>query len=272
MPAPPPSRFDLDTAVTRRSATTWSADLDGGWSVLGGLNGGYLLATLGRALGEAFPGKPHALATSVHYVSAATEGPATIEVVPLRDGGRVASAQVLLRQGDDVRVAGTASLGDLALDADDVRTTAVPFDLPPREQCVPNTAAPAELREVAPLMQRFEMLFHPEHVGWAVGQPNHSGELSAWFRLEGERDPDPLSLLLVVDALPPVTFTYGTLGWAPTLELTAHLRAIPAPGWLRVRHATRNVAGGMFEEDCEVWDAAGRLVAQGRQLARLPRG
>ena len=36
-------------------------------------------------------------------------------------------------------------------------------------------------------------------------------------------------------------------------------------------HETRNVAGGMFEEDCEVWDAPGRPVAQSRQLARLPR-
>ena len=93
----------------------------------------------------------------------------------------------------------------------------------------------------------------------------------AWFRLEDGREPDPISLLLVVDALPPVTFTHGNLGWAPTLELTAHVRAKPAAGWLKVRHATRNMAGGMFEEDCEVWDSAGRLVAQSRQLARLPR-
>lgn len=50
-----------------------------------------------------------------------------------------------------------------------------------------------------------------------------------------------------------------------------HLRALPAPGWLRVSHATRNLAGGHFEEDCEIWDSAGRLVAQSRQLARAPR-
>ena len=67
--------------------------------------------------------------------------------------------------------------------------------------------------------------------------------------------------------LPPVTFDLGMPGWAPTLELTAHVRAHPAPGWLKVRHATRNMAGGMFEEDCEIWDSAGRLVAQSRQLA-----
>ena len=50
-----------------------------------------------------------------------------------------------------------------------------------------------------------------------------------------------------------------------------HIRAIPAPGWLKVSHRTKHVLGGMFEEDCEVWDSAGNLVAQSRQLARLPR-
>ena len=71
--------------------------------------------------------------------------------------------------------------------------------------------------------------------------------------------------------VPPVTFDLGRPGWAPTLELTVHVRAVPAPGWLRVSHRTRNVAGGMFEEDCEVWDSADRLVAQSRQLAMQPR-
>ena len=113
--------------------------------------------------------------------------------------------------------------------------------------------------------------FDPAYVGWAMGNPSGNGVLQAWFRLNDEREPDPLSLLLTVDALPPVTMDFGMLGWAPTLELTAHVRARPAPGWLKVRHATRNMAGGMFEEDCEVWDSAGRLVAQSRQLARQPR-
>ena len=85
------------------------------------------------------------------------------------------------------------------------------------------------------------------------------------------REPDPVMLLLAADALPPATFDLGLYGWAPTLELTVHVRASPAPGWLRIRHATRNFAGGLFEEDAEVWDSAGRLVAQSRQLARAPR-
>jgi hypothetical protein len=56
-----------------------------------------------------------------------------------------------------------------------------------------------------------------------------------------------------------------------TVQLTVHLRARPAPGWLACRAVTRYVAGGYHEEDFEVWDSAGTLVAQSRQLAHILR-
>ena len=267
--------FDDQIAVTRRHETThdaeYDAELAGGWSVGGGINGGYLLAVLGNALRHTLPDKPDPIAVSAYYLSASTAGPARVSVDVRRDGGSVATAAADLWQGDDARITALATYGDLSRLGDDVRTTADEPDMPPPDQCVPNTMAPPEVRAIAPLMDRFDMRFHPDHIGWAVGEPSGNGVLSAWFRLVDRREPDPLSLLLVVDALPPVTFDLGMPGWAPTLELTAHVRARPAPGWLKVRHATRNLAGGMFEEDCEVWDSAGRLVAQSRQLARQPR-
>jgi len=48
-----------------------------------------------------------------------------------------------------------------------------------------------------------------------------------------------------------------------------HLRGHPAPGWLACRAAARFVSGGYHEEDFEVWDSAGTLVAQSRQLAMI---
>lgn len=92
--------------------------------------------------------------------------------------------------------------------------------------------------------------------------------MRAWFGLADGREPDPLSLLLTVDALPPTAFEMGLSGWVPTVELTAHIRRRPAPGPLRVAITTRNLAGGFLEEDAEVWDSEDRLVAQSRQLAR----
>jgi acyl-CoA thioesterase len=265
------SEFDRDTGVTAQGPGTYAADLAGGWLVGGGVNGGYLLATIGRALRATLPGKPDPLAVSAYYLSASTPGPASVDVDVRREGGSVATAAAELRQGDEVRISALATYGDLDRLASDVRTTAEEPELPDPDRCVSAAFAPEEVRRIAPLMDRFDMRFHPDHVGWAVGRPSGRGELAAWFRLNDDREPDPISLLLAVDALPPVTFDLGMPGWAPTLELTAHVRAKPAPGWLKLRHATRNMAGGMFEEDCEVWDSAGRLVAQARQLARQPR-
>jgi hypothetical protein len=41
-----------------------------------------------------------------------------------------------------------------------------------------------------------------------------------------------------------------------------------------MRVTTTNVAGGLFEEDCVIWDSTDRVVAQSRQLAgvRMPSG
>ncbi len=263
--------FDTHTAVHPHGDGTYAAELAPGWVVGGGVNGGYLLAVIGTALRASFPSKPDPLAVSAYYLSAARPGAAEVAVDVRRDGGSVATASVELRQDEGTRIAALATYGDLDRLGDDVRTTAEEPFLPPPDECVANAFAPKEILEMAPMMSRFDMRFHPDQVGWAVGQPSGRGEISAWFRLIDGREPDPVTLLMVLDALPPVTFDLGMMGWAPTLELTAHVRAKPAPGWLKVRHATRNMAGGMFEEDCEVWDSTGRLVAQSRQLARQPR-
>ena len=79
-------------------------------------------------------------------------------------------------------------------------------------------------------------------------------------------------LALALDGLPPVVFGLGATGWAPTVELTWHMRAVPCPGPLAVAAPARHVGGGWFDEEAEVWDASGRLVAQSRQIARVGRG
>ncbi len=271
MPIPTATHeFDQHIHAERTGPGQHRADLSAGWTVGGGLNGGYLLAVLGNALRAEVPAKPDPFSISAYYLSAAEPGAATVRTRTVRDGGTTSTVAADLEQ-DQVRVTALATYGDLRLLPDDVRTTAAEPDLPPLDRCVPGSMAPPEVLAGAPLLQRFDLRFDPACLGWAMGAPSGRGMLQAWFRLADGREPDPISLLMVVDALPPVTFDLGMPGWAPTLELTAHVRASPAPGWLKVRHATRNLAGGMFEEDCEVWDSAGRLVAQSRQLARQPR-
>ncbi len=146
--------------------------------------------------------------------------------------------------------------------------------MPGYGDCVGQDSAP----DVSPvpgsnaLLERLDLRLDPATAGWAVGAPSGAGDMRGWLGLADGRDHDPLSLLLAVDALPPTAFDLGLKGWTPTLELTVHLRRRPAPGPVRVSLVTRNLAGGLMEEDAEVWDADDRLVAQSRQLARAPRG
>jgi hypothetical protein len=264
--------FDSDIEVTPTGDGEYAASLAPGWVVGGGVNGGYLLAVVGNALRASSPGKPDPLAVSAYYLSASVPGPATISTRVLRDGGSVATLAADLVQEDGARLTALATYSALGSLPDDVRTSAEEPVLPPLEECLPSQLAPHDFKRMAPLLDRFDLRLDPAHAGWAMGEPSGLGVMQGWLRLQDGREPDAMSLLFTLDALPPVTFDLGLAGWAPTLELTAHVRAEPAPGWLKVRHATRNLAGGMFEEDCEVWDSAGRLVAQSRQLARAPRG
>jgi len=266
--------FDRLTAVLPAGDGLYAADLSPGWVVGGGVNGGYLLAVMAQALRAAVPAKPDPVALSAHYVSASTPGPATVSVDVRRDGGSVATAAIDVVQEGTARITALVTCGDLARFAErapEVRTTAKEPAMPPPDECIRSGDAPAEIKAFVPMLDRFDLRLDPAHAAWGFGEPGLTGVIAGWFRWADGREPDALSLLTVCDVLPPVTFDLGMPGWAPTLELTLHLRAHPSPGWLKVRHETRNLAGGMFEEDCEIWDSAGRLVAQSRQLALVPR-
>ena len=273
----PSAELDRGIAVEPRGDGAYDGHLDPAWSIGAGINGGLLLAACANALRETFAGEGHPdpLSVSAYFLSAAEGGPARFTTEVVRRGRSMSTGTVSLSQDVDgtpvERVRALATFGDLGALPDEVRTTAVEPDLPPLERCVGSSLAPADFRAKAPLLDRFDLRLDPDTVGWAVGQPSGRGVIRGWLAMADGREPDPISLLLALDALPPVTFDLGLPGWAPTLELTAHVRAVPAPGRLKVVHATRNFAGGLLEEDAEIWDAAGRLVAQSRQLVRAPR-
>ncbi|MBG0852368.1 thioesterase family protein [Streptomyces spinoverrucosus] len=267
------SEFDRDTAVTRRSEGVYDIDLSAGWTIISAVNGGYLLAVLGRALADALP-HPDPFTISAHYLTASQPGPAVVRTDVVRTGRTLSTGQASLFQYDDQgreieRIRVLASYGDLDSLPDDVRTTARPPAIPPMDQCFGPEDGPAPVDGSSAITERLMLKLDPSTLGWALGSPSGKGEMRAWFGLKDGRDADPFSLLLAVDALPPTAFELGISGWVPTVELTVHVRCRPAPGPLRVAIATRNLAGGFLEEDAEVWDSADRLVAQSRQLARV---
>ena len=121
-------------------------------------------------------------------------------------------------------------------------------------------------------MEQIEVRLDPDSTGFTDGRPSGRGELRGWLALPGGEAFDPASLLFAVDAFPPATFDIEFSGWVPTLELTVYVRAVPAPGPVRMLHRAQLIDAGRVDESCFVWDKTGRLVAHGTQLAGIRLG
>ena len=104
--------------------------------------------------------------------------------------------------------------------------------------------------------------------GWADGAPNGDPTVELWQRLAGGREIDLPALALLCDSYAPPVMEIGEQ-LSMTVQLTVHLHRRPAPGWIVTRLTTRHLVNGFHEEDCELWDEQGNLVAQSRQLAIL---
>ena len=88
----------------------------------------------------------------------------------------------------------------------------------------------------ANIMASVDLRIDPATFDFATGNPSGAGELRGWLSLPEDEPFDPCSLLYAVDAFPPATFEIAETGWVPTLELTVYVRALPAPGPLRILH------------------------------------
>ncbi len=270
--------FDAATAVAARGdGVTFGGSIDGGWTVADKPNGGYLLALIARACGEALAAadSPHRdpLAATAHYLYAPELGDVTLRCEVLRVGRGASQVRAVLAQHDRACVDATLTLGTLAESPPPPYWTARELlEVAPIEACERIPAKRSGSPFVVPIMDRTDLRLDPAVLGFASGRPSGAANLRGWISFADGRPADPLGLLFFCDALPPATFELVMSGWVPTLSLTTYVRARPAPGPLRVSQTAHSIDDGRVDETCEVWDATGRLVAQATQLAgiRLP--
>ena len=275
--------FDQATAVSQVGDGLYEVHPDPRFAVVApgasapaAVNGGVLIAMMLRAVLDSSP-HPYPVATSAHFLRVAALAPAMVQVTWLKQGVTAATARATLIQQDRPVLEMTVTTGglpDAPAAPGELRWTAGMPHFPPADQCVdlgpwPGTQGTDGTSGYA---AQVTLLLDPAVTGWWRDEPSGEPEMRGYFGLREDRDPDAFLLALAVDGLPPVVFGLGATGWAPTVELTWHMRAVPVAGPLRVRARAMHVGGGWFDEEAEVWDAAGQLVAQSRQLARVGRG
>ena len=248
-----------------RGGGLYDAEIVDGWDIGGNANGGYVIALAGRAMADAV-GRPP-LTLTAHYLSPGRPGPVEIEVDVLRAGRRTATVAARMRSGDGEVLALLGTFAD-QVPGGPSQIVGEPPELPPIGECV-LAVPPVELG----FHHRVRTSVRPVDAGFRDGHPSGSAEAQGWFELPDDQPIDAFGLLMAADAFAPVVFNSGKfpVGWSPTLELTVHVRGVPAPGPLRCRFFSAFIENGMFDESGELWDSSGTLVAHSRQLALVPR-
>ncbi|MQA93235.1 MAG: thioesterase family protein [Streptosporangiales bacterium] len=258
--------FDVDTGVSTAGPGRYSAEITDRWHALSGAPvGGYPFVVALRALADAVP-LPDPLAVSAHFLRPSETGPAEVRAETLRAGRRTATGQAALSQDGKERLRLTATFGDLAVAEGRTLLFGEPPALPAPDTLTDLLAA-SGLTGMS-LLDRVEFRFG-DPPGWLSGRPDGEPSCAFWVRFADGREPDTFALALFWDVMAPVVLDLG-VPISTTLEATLHVRGRPAPGWVACRVASRYLTDGLCEEDMEMWDSAGALVAQSRQLTLLP--
>jgi acyl-CoA thioesterase len=262
--------FAAASAVVPDGDGRWAGAIAPGWDIVGNANGGYLMSIAARASALA-SGRPDPVTLTGHFLRPGVAGPVAVETEILKEGKRFATVRATMYAKGKPILATLGSFSELGDTPEGPeRVEAEPPRLPPIAECIP--VEPTETFP-PPFMGNVDLRLHPGDIP-TPGRPADLPRLRGWFRWREGEALDTLGLVTAVDAFPPTILNADLpIAWTPTLELTAHIRSCPpAHEWLRCAFTTRFITGGFLEEDGELWDGAGRLVAQSRQLSLLPRG
>jgi len=259
-----PLAFAEAVAVEPAGTGRWRARIAPEWGLRGRPHGGYLMALAARAaMAETGRAHPHAVTGSFVRIPAA--GPVDLEVETVKSGRQLTQVRCSLRQ-------------DAAIVLDTLVVLGEPPTGEPAWHCVPNPlpAPYADCVRVPPkpgrvgLLERLDIRYDP--AASPLGPPSADAAVRAWVSFSDGSAPDALATLLVADVLPASIQTLGFAGWAPTVQMSTYVRAVPAPGPLAVAVSGRLLTPPWFDEVADVYDSTGRLVAQGRQLALVAGG
>jgi hypothetical protein len=253
----------------------FDGNLNEHWTIGPKVHGGVMVALCAKAAREAYR-EPAAeggsetaapVAVSANFLSAPDPGPVRVVTTMRKRGRRIGLMDVELVSGDRACVHAVVTLGDPEHDA-------VPLMSDNPVTPLMNPEPPADVGPIEPMQP--SLLNNNLARGCDIRprliegvSVNDSPVNLIWVRPRQGRV-DELFALMCSDISMPVPFAVGRRGWAPTVQLTAYLRGLPADGWLRVVCTAAQIGQDWFDEDHTVVDSAGRIIVQSRQLALVP--
>ncbi len=259
--------------LTKASENIFSFTPDSRYFVGNTPHGGYLLALMNKALSSVL-NHPSSINSNVYYLDRTDPKPAELHVEVIRTSRGTSMGQVRLMQDGRLTCLFSALCSDFQyMKGYSGLKTPLPeiMNSVPEDQFKVMNYENLKAGSTPSFIQQLEMSVHPDHAWWDrdISMDVAEARCSAFLELKGGAA-DTFVLSYLADILPPVVQNkYGSLGWVPTLTLTCNIRQLPKTNRLFIDGLAKDISNGYFEQDCNIWDMDGNLVATSRQLAKI---
>ena len=266
-------QFQSALNLTKASENIFSFTPDSRYFVGNTPHGGYLLALMNKALSSVL-NHPSSINSNVYYLDRTDPKPAELHVEVIRTSKGTSMGQVRLMQDGRLTCLFSALCSDFQyMKGYSGLKTPLPeiMNSVPEDQFKVMNYENLKAGSTPSFIQQLEMSVHPDHAWWDrdISMDVAEARCSAFLELKGGAA-DTFVLSYLADILPPVVQNkYGSLGWVPTLALTCNIRQLPKTNRLFIDGLAKDISNGYFEQDCNIWDMDGNLVATSRQLAKI---
>jgi hypothetical protein len=269
-------------ALTSAGEGVYEGVLNEHWTIGPKVHGGAMLALCANAARAEFaspefvspdsptsPDSPEPIAVSGSFLWAPDPGRMQVVTTVRKRGRRVSLIDVALNQGERTALRASITMGTPEhhvpplLSVNPVVSLMTPDPPPDLEPIGPGH----QMADIVHLAHGCDI--RPSLTTFTPRSEGGAPVIEYWVR-PVDVAPDLLFALMCADVSAPVTWGVNRFGWAPTVQLTAYLRARPADGWLRVMCTTTQIGQDWFDEDHIVVDCEGRIIVQSRQLAMVP--
>ncbi|KQC08943.1 MAG: hypothetical protein APR62_03670 [Smithella sp. SDB] len=262
--------FDTDISLKQKGEIDFEGIVAPHWSINANPNGGYLTALLAAAMQRKSDKKWPVIVTANFLAKCETEKQSKVVLETVSTGYSLNRYQAnLIQDGTERTRAWATFMDENSCDKSVNRYEKEAPEMPPREECFLFPHVPKYT-----LYDHMDVLLAPSCAGWIKGEKNLSphSEQKGWIKFKDDRPCDTLSLLLMADSFPPpVLASHGIVAWIPTIEYSVSIRDISDTVWIKAVFRSHYLTCDIVEEDGELWDENGKLLAISRQIAQFRR-
>lgn len=257
--------FDRDIKFKQIEAARFEVEISDQWSINKIPNGGYLMAILANSVISS-SSKPNLSILTANFIKRCKPGKAEIWLDPIGSSNSFDRFQIALRQEGSENIRALATLVSNNINAEKAHEKEAPTVLD-REQCIQVPEMPGYT-----FFTPMEILLEPESAGWMQGRLSEKSEIKGWLKFREPRSFDQQAVIMASDSFPPpVLAKHGMVAWVPTIELSVNIRKLPQTEWLKCIFRSRFIDNGIVDEDGEIWDENGELIAISRQISQFRR-